>query len=264
LDKEECKMKRTSIRLGLVFVLLFTTVIGLPNIGRATSQSLATEATWTPIVTLPVGSDDGQIAYQLGVEGAIARGPQAFAVGPDHSIYVLDSVQRRVHVIAGGVVQKTISIPSAIYPREILATADSLYILDDDNRVLQVSYTGELTLEYKLPPGLASHQVYRLLSRPNGKVLLWTAYYRMFDLDRLPASIDLEAGVWQKERRGRGIQSPGGDLWIGEAADLTAGQLVTDDGRKTIDIPARLLWVHAPDWLRTQPLPDLRSARGSV
>jgi hypothetical protein len=188
-------VKRRTTRFGIAFVLLFTTLIGVPNIGKAASQSLAQEATWTPIVTLPVGNGDGQIAYQFDVEGAIARGPQAFAVGPDNTIYVLDSVQRRVHAIAGGVVQKTIPIPSSVYPHEILAAADSLYILDDDNRVLQVSYTGELTLEYKLPPGLASHQMYRLLSRPNGKVLLWKAYYRMFDLDRLPTSVDLEAGV---------------------------------------------------------------------
>ncbi|HEY3229128.1 MAG TPA: hypothetical protein VGJ87_07910, partial [Roseiflexaceae bacterium] len=226
---------RTHLRMILALLLVMSGAIGVSTaasadaagMGTSTPTAAVAEATWTPIVTLPVGSGDGQIAYQFHVEGGIDRGPQALAVAPDGTIYLLDSVQRRVHAIANGAVRNTLAMPFVTYPKDILATADNLYILDDDNRVLRVSYSGELLQEYKLPPGLASHQVYRLVSRPNGKVFLWTAYYREFDLERLPASVDLEAGVWQKDRRGRGIQSPGGDQWIGEAGALTSGQLVT-------------------------------------
>jgi hypothetical protein len=238
---------RTRLRMVLALLLVMS---GAAGIGRAAAPdtagtvtsmptAAAAEATWTPIVTLPVGNADGQIAYQFNVEGAIDRGPQALSVAQDGTIYLLDSVQRRVIVIANGAVRNTITMPFVTYPKDILATTDNLYILDDNNRILQVSYAGELAHEYKLPPGLASHQVYRMVSRPNGKVSLWTAFYRVFELDRLPATVDLEAGVWQKDRRGRGIQSPGGDRWIGEAGDLTFGQLVTDDGKKTVTVHAR-------------------------
>ncbi|MFL5802231.1 MAG: pre-peptidase C-terminal domain-containing protein [Roseiflexaceae bacterium] len=236
-------------RLGLVFALLLV-VSGATGIGMAAPASAtqaetvvpmatAAEDNWTPIVTLPVGSGDGQIGYQLQVEGGIDRGPQALSVAPDGTIYLLDSVQQRVHVIAKRIVRETIALPFTTYPKDILATADGLYILDDDNRVLRVSLAGKPVQEYKLPPGLASHQVYRMVSGPKGKVSLWTANYHVFDLEQLPATVDLEAGAKKKDRHGRGIQSPSGDQWIGEAGDLFSGQLVTSDGKKTVAIHTR-------------------------
>ena len=139
------------------------------------------EAQWTPIISLPAGAGKGQVADELHVGGGSSRGPQALAFTPDGTIYLLDSVQRRVHAIAGGKVTKTVLLPFTFYPSDIVVTANGMYILDFGARgVLHVSYTGELINKYTLPPGLDG--IRRLYADPTGRVRFWAAYYREFDL----------------------------------------------------------------------------------
>src|SRR5689334_16576176 len=106
-------MMKLHVRLGMILALLLI-LSGVARMVTAAPSTPVIEATWTPIVTLPVGSGDGQIGYRFDVEGAGDLGPQALAAGPDGTIYVLDSVQQRVHVIANGAVRNTIAMPFTI------------------------------------------------------------------------------------------------------------------------------------------------------
>jgi hypothetical protein len=80
-------MTKLHVRFGMILALLLV-VSGTANMTVAAPSAPATEATWTPIVMLPVGSGDGQIGYRFKVEGAGNLGPQALAAGPDGTIYV--------------------------------------------------------------------------------------------------------------------------------------------------------------------------------
>ncbi len=233
-------MSRSRVYLNVVLSSLLLIVGVRPSLViAATTPSVAQ---WTAIITLALGSGNGQVSYENPGGGGSMRGPQALGVAPDGVIYVLDSVNRRVHVITGGQVQSTLTVPTALYPRDILATTNYLYILDDNNRILELTNKGLLIREVALPPGLTTNQVYRLynasLDGRADRVRVWAANYREFDLDQLPSSVDLEVGVNEKDFHLSGITAPNGQRWMGQAGDMTASSLTTKDSRVTAEITA--------------------------
>lgn len=226
--------------LNLTLALLFLFSVGLQINTTAASDTLPEEAEWTPIITLAVGTGAGQVAYDLEVEGGTKRGPQAFSVAPNGNIYLLDSIQQRVHVIVRGRVDSTILLPFTLYAKDIVATARGMYILDANERVLHVSYRGELIREYPLPLGLPHFSVHRLSSNASGKVMIWASKYREFDLENLPASVDLEEGVAEKDFRLSGITAPNRQRWFGELDGLGSHSILTTKDRTiTATVEAR-------------------------
>ncbi len=235
-------MLTRSLRLNLfiALALLFSMMPGVSATAAKTDTASLSDARWIPIVTLPVGAGSGQVGYVLNVEGGANRGPQALSVAPDGRIYVLDSVQQRVHQIYNGQVERTISLPFTLYPLDILAMPQSMYILDSDHRILNVDYGGTLLRAYALPPGLLADQVYRLYNPPgSNRVVLWAANYRQFDLANLPSSVDLQAGVGIKDFSLSGIAAPNGQRWRGQLGGVTASNLSTTDNRTSVDIEAK-------------------------
>lgn len=210
-------MKRWSLGLLIIFIL---------NAAATSSLALGNtdQAVWTSIGSLPEGSQAGQIRYDLQREGGEARGPEAITVSPDGAIFLLDSAQHQIHEIKGKSVVRTIHLPFEGYPRDLVFSDGALFVLDDSNHVFKVSITGAVQREYKLPDGLASHQVYRLISY-GGRVRIWAENYHDFDLEALPASVDLEASLKATKQVGPGIASPDGRRWVGEFAGLTEGVL---------------------------------------
>ena len=185
------------------------------------------ETQWTQLATLPVGTAPGEIGYLMHIEGASARGPQALAATPNGDLYILDSVNRRVLTISHSGSRRTIDVPSSRYPREILVTQRAMYLLDDDNRILELDFDGALLRAIALPSGMPTHEVFRLVEAPGGAVKVWAGGYQDFELDGLPQQVDLEAPLLAKGHT-RGVLSPGRQRWRGEMSGPISGRLVVD------------------------------------
>ena len=108
--------------------------------GGATDPGSSAASSGVLLATLPWGSGDGQVGLVSPAEGLV-RGPEALAVAPDGRIAVLDSVNRRVLVLAvDGAVTGTISL-SLQEPRFLAVTNTRIYVLDcdADQRLVQMS-----------------------------------------------------------------------------------------------------------------------------
>ena len=111
--------------------------------GGATDPGSSAASSGVLLATLPWGSGDGQVGLVSPAEGLV-RGPEALAVAPDGRVAVLDSVNRRVLVLAvDGTVTGTISL-SLQEPRFLAVTNTRIYVLDcdADQRLAQMSWNG--------------------------------------------------------------------------------------------------------------------------
>lgn len=150
-------------------------------------EQLDAQVTWTPIITFEVGSGPGQVAYQ-GAFGDVAHGPQALAVAPDGAIYVLDSVNRRIHVVEQGRVARTIETPDLAYPTELSFIKKKLFLLDGEGAIAQINPTGKVVKTSRLPDNVVAPQVVRLAEH-DGRAVAWTGTGE-FDVDPAPRHID--------------------------------------------------------------------------
>jgi hypothetical protein len=121
----------------------------------ATAAALETPAaisTGSLLVTLPWGSENGQVGLQAPAEGLV-RGPEALAVAPDGRIAILDSVNKRVVMLdAGGAVLA--SAPLALAEPRFLAVNDErLCVLDcdADRGLVALDWTGAGQSSVTLP-----------------------------------------------------------------------------------------------------------------
>ena len=104
------------------------------------------------LVTLPWGSEDGEVGLVQPVEGLV-RGPDALAVAPDGRIVVLDSVNCRLVLLnSTGAVTGTVAIPLA-EPRFLAVTNERMYVLDcdSDHRLLTLYWSGLQCASAMLP-----------------------------------------------------------------------------------------------------------------
>lgn len=187
-------------------------------------RSAAAEATWLPIAVLPVGTGPGQISYAR-QNGDIAHGPQALtSYGSD--LYVLDSVNARIHILRGGTVSATLPVPTGRYPRELSVDGSGINVLESDDRILMLGHSGALQRQIRLPRGLAAPHVIRLASDLAGP-RLWTGTSEEFASASLPPQIDLDDV--KSRSASRGIAGPDGRRWITDGGPL-GGALRTTDG----------------------------------
>ena len=111
--------------------------------GGGTDPGSSAASSGVLLATLPWGSGDGQVGLASPTEGLVC-GPEALAVAPDGRVAVLDSVNRRVLVLAvDGTVTGTISL-SLQEPRFLAVSNTRIYVLDcdADQRLVQMSWNG--------------------------------------------------------------------------------------------------------------------------
>jgi hypothetical protein len=220
-----------ALRVSIARVLVVLLIVPL-----GVSQAAATDD-WRLLTTLPVGSRPGAVAYDLEVQGAIARGPQAITADAGH-IYVLDSVNRRIHTLSlAGTFLGTIDLPFTTYPREITAARGQLFVLDTTARVYELGRDGGLVGEHALPDGMDSSAILKLDSSVDGQPHLWTRGYYDLLLDVLPLSLNVDG--WEKgNNSGRGLRSGNGKSWLPEPAAPLAGVMATTDNAARVQLPA--------------------------
>ncbi len=120
--------------------------------GPAESQGADGNSTGKLLVTLPWGTGPGQVGLSTPTEG-LARGPEALAVAPDGRMAVLDSVNRRIVVLAPDGSFKAHLPLSLTDPRFLCVTADRLAVLDPDTDgvCLVMDWEGVVLKSYTTP-----------------------------------------------------------------------------------------------------------------
>ncbi|MBI3522724.1 MAG: hypothetical protein HY071_06425 [Chloroflexi bacterium] len=172
------------------------------------------EAIFAAVAEFGIGSGPGQVTYETRVVSDIARGPQSFTVGSDGSVYVLDSLQRRIHIAKAGAVTRTVAVPQSAYLREIHVTIDgTIWLLDNNDRILSLGSDGRPLSSSQLPKGMRAYDVLRITPDSAGPAL-WTRGYRQFSLGALPATVDLAETLNDKAGTfGGGIAAADGVRW---------------------------------------------------
>lgn len=220
--------RRGMRKLVLAVISLVILALAAPD-----ARALASTATWTLVASLPIGTGAGEVAYDS-TPGDIAHGPQALSVGPSGEVYLLDSVNRRIHVIVQGSVQRTIDLPGAVYPREISALPQGIFVLDVPDRILHLDVNGSLIAARRMPAGVSVARVLRV-GGAAGMPALWTGTTEELPLAALPAQVDLDA---RKGVGRNGIAGPDGRRWLADGFG-GGGTLHTVDGRTSAAITVR-------------------------
>jgi len=196
----------------LIFLVAIVGSLAMPTPRAA---AVVGEAIWTQVAKLPVGSGPGQVTYESHPTGGVGRGPQAFTVAPDGSIYVLDSMQRRFHVIRAGQREvATVLVPMTEYPLEIQVAPDGTIWLLDTDRVLHVTDDGTLLEANPLPTGMVATDVFRF-GGFGAAPTLWIHGYRQLLVNALPLHANVRADLADKTGASvGGLESSTGKRWV--------------------------------------------------
>lgn len=221
-------MRLKSVCKSLVSALLLLSLLSI-NIYAAPSDNK--EGALSSIVRIPVGEGANHAQVITNVEGGTPMGPESLTVGPDGTIYVLDSIQSQVIVVRNNEIIESISLPFATMPRDILVHEDKLFVLDSNAVVFEVGLDGKLIEEHPLPNGLGSMSVHRL-TISDGEIVLWTENYAEISLD---AKAEFAEKEFSKSKD-RGVQNIDGKKLYGEAGDFKSGHIKSQDGSVNIDI----------------------------
>lgn len=138
------------------------------------------------LVRLPWGDGPGEVGLAAPPEG-LSRGPESLAVSPEGSLFVLDSVNRRLLTLTSdGSVERTVPIPLR-YPRFLAVDEDRAWVLDiDEDRVLAgLDRTGHQVASYLIAP---PRQPVTGLFVQSGRVLIETGHDRVVALPAAPAA----------------------------------------------------------------------------
>jgi hypothetical protein len=129
------------------------------------------------------------------------QGPNAIAARADGSLAILDTVNRRVAIVRGSSIERTISLPGAIYPTDLQEAGGRLFVLDGGgNQILEVdnSVIQRITL-----PAASYGRTSGLMDAGNGAVAV------------------IEEGLsYYRVAAGRGSLAPGFPLPSGEVAEV--------------------------------------------
>ncbi|MGH2800592.1 MAG: twin-arginine translocation signal domain-containing protein, partial [Thermoleophilaceae bacterium] len=81
------------------------------------------------LASFPAGSGRRELGLRTAT-GVSPDGANAIATRRDGSIAVLDTINHRVSIVAGGDVVQVIALPDSVYPLDIIEEAGSLFVLD--------------------------------------------------------------------------------------------------------------------------------------
>ena len=105
----------------------------------ATTWGTLSTASSTMLLKIDYGTEAGEVLYYQGADGAYEAGPEAFYVENENSIYILDTLNKRIIHYVNGIYLEEILIESVVAPQSFRIDAGgTLYVCD--------TYNGESTL----------------------------------------------------------------------------------------------------------------------
>jgi hypothetical protein len=123
---------------GMLTALSPDLVRGVTDLLISGQQSPNLSGTRT-VANFAAGSGPQELGIQ-NLAGMEAQGPNAIAARTDGSLAILDTVNRRIAIVRGNRIQRTISLPAGGYPSDLQEAGGQLYVLDaGDNQVIEVS-----------------------------------------------------------------------------------------------------------------------------
>jgi len=134
------------------------------------------------IATIQIGSKIDQATYSDDSNVLLQDGPQAFTVDKSGTIYLLDTLGKKILVVENGKWLKTIDISYTLYSNLIEIKNDNLIILDSDNVIYEINKEGIITDTFRLPEELESYEV-RFMSALNDSIVLTIASGERYVID---------------------------------------------------------------------------------
>ena len=233
---------------------IFAILLVIALTATTVSASYPDVNTHETVFTIPVGQHGVQ--YQGERPEMLAWGPTAFAIAPDGSFWIADTVGNRLlHYSPTGQALSTIDLHDhqVVGVGDLEITASDILVLDIAAvipRVLRLSPDGELLASYEVPKdlwlanglsGIAVGDRSEVLIEREGGALV----SQLVDADGKIAPVALDRVI----QRGRLYTASPADL---TAADATRGHIIAGNKRIEVDVThslggLRLLGVNADD-----------------
>lgn len=146
------------------------------------------------MLEVDIGDDLKQVGYSPKVEGVANDGPQSFAIDRNF-LYILDTLNKKILVFDNFIWLKSIDISVCSYARDILASDNKLYILDETNVIITMDTSGKILEIKNLPEEIETYQVTKTSLNKDGNVMLYCGGYEYIENDSewdLVEGIDVE------------------------------------------------------------------------
>jgi hypothetical protein len=125
------------------------------------------------VLTIGIGSGKGEINYSHSMQGG-GEGPEAFTVTMDHTIYIVDNVNKRVNIYRDGKFIDSIDTPYIVYIRSIVVSQEMIYLMDyDTGKIYKIDVKGTIAEEITIPEDMESYFMRKLYVREDGGVWLY-------------------------------------------------------------------------------------------
>lgn len=155
--------------LGLFIILLLISSIFWGNLLFPEQKKSVEEAIIEPIVVINIGHGEDEVGYSAEHSGDENDGPASFDVDKEGNIYILDTLNKKILLYEDGKWSRSMDISFMSYPRDILVTPQSLFILDEANIIYDLDKEGHIKELVQLPENVEAHEINKLFmtSRKN-------------------------------------------------------------------------------------------------
>lgn len=223
--------------ISIVVTLILQITLLSISIGKLVEGGTLGEASFTPILSVPIGKGSSEVMV-LKQEGSNPKGPEGFFVSNTGKIYLLDSVGKRIMIYNNGVLEDMIPISFTLYPRNITASGNVIFVQDSDENIYALNNKGEVNKIFKLPFGVGSLDVLNLHPQPNSGLILWLINNFEFRISELPWNLELKD--IKGNRLARGLKRPDGIKFLSEYLGVRDGIVRSIDNNVVIPIQASL------------------------
>jgi hypothetical protein len=158
------------------------------------------------------------------------QGPNAIAALADGSLAILDTVNRRVAIVRGSKIERTISLPGAVYPTDLQEAGGHLYVLDGGgNQILEIGESNTQTIPL---PAASFGRTSGLMDAGNGAIAV------------------IEEGLsYYRVAAGRGSLAPGFPLPSGEVVEVEYEQPTQAKRKAKIELGLKDIKIKSSNFL---------------
>lgn len=154
----------------MVFIFMMTMFPAADNSGLNSAYT-SQQAVFETVLTINIGSGEQEAGYTPEIEGIANDGPSSFTLDDDKNIYILDTLNKKIMVFKNAKWEGNIDISYTEHGRDILFANESLYLLDEPNKVYKLSLDGTVQDIYDLPDGIEAYMVERLSIDAKGEIV---------------------------------------------------------------------------------------------